>query len=140
MEQTSIGKKSFILYDDYFDHISLLNNPEKGWVFDSIFKYRLGIELDEAPSAAAQMALSFIGKQMDRDCEKYEQFIDKQRKNGAKGGRPKKPTESQKSLTDTVTVTVTDTDNDIKKINNKKTGVGSNLNALDNHLQDIGFK
>lgn len=121
------SKKSFILYADYLEHVELLSNEDKGLLFDAILKHVNSIDVKLGGSA--KLAFSFIKLQLDRDNDKYEKFIEKQRSNGKKGGRPKgNPTvnndnpnnprvnwQTQKSLTDTVTVTVTDTDNDIEE-------------------------
>jgi len=118
-------KKSFILYQDTYEHIEDLPLEDKGKLLDAIFKHAAGEPVEV--KGVVGMAFSFIKKQMDRDVLKYENFCEKQRENGSKGGRPKnKPTgktrkpknptvisETQKSLTvtDNVTDNVNVTDN-----------------------------
>lgn len=68
-------------------------------------------------SRELQFAFVPIRNQLSRDCEKYENFIEKQRVNGARGGRPKKPNglkENPKnpSLSGKTQKTLTVTDND----------------------------
>jgi len=111
-------QKSFILYNDTYEHIKSLSLADKGKLLDAIFNHanNNAIEVD----GVVAMAFSFIKSQMDRDADKYNKFIEKQRANGLRGGRPKdsqsKPKnpplnrDSQKSLTDTDTDT--DTVND----------------------------
>lgn len=122
-------KKSFILYNDYKEHISLLSQSEKGDLLDCIFNFTNGEEV--SPSGIVAMAFSFIKSQLERDNISYEAKRERNRKNGLKGGRPSKSErlneepketennrtvflESEKSLNDTDTVndTVTDTVND----------------------------
>ncbi|MFI3227052.1 MAG: DUF6291 domain-containing protein, partial [Clostridia bacterium] len=80
-------QKSFVLYMDYYEHVQLLNNEERGILLTAIFEYasnQAEIEL----SGMTKMAFSFIKKQMDRDYKKYQQKCDRNRENGSKGGRP----------------------------------------------------
>jgi hypothetical protein len=117
--QMTNKKKSFILYMDTYENIKDIPLEEKGKLLDAIFNHALDntVEL----TGVAGMAFNFIKMQMDRDSGKYETFIEKQRLNGKKGGRPKanpslkedipkNPSlnlNTQKSLTDTVNDTVT---------------------------------
>lgn len=80
-------KKSFILYCDTYEHIKCLPLDEKGRLLDAIFNYSLHNEVEI--DGMAGMAFSFIKAQMERDGQKYDKFLDKQKENGAKGGRPK---------------------------------------------------
>lgn len=83
-------KKSFVMYTEHYDLVRDLSNPEKGWLFDAICLHAMGSDVHGTPpSGEALMAFKFISKQMDRDCDKYEKFLEKQRDNGKKGGRPK---------------------------------------------------
>jgi hypothetical protein len=119
-------KKSFILYNDYKEHISLLSQSEKGDLLDCIFNFTNGEEV--SPSGIVAMAFSFIKSQLERDNISYEAKRERNRKNGLKGGRPSKSErlneepketennrtvflETEKSLNDTDT----DTDTDIIK-------------------------
>jgi len=42
-----------------------------------------------------KIAFEPIKQSLQRDLKRYEEYVDKQSVNGAKGGRPKKPTETQ---------------------------------------------
>ena len=86
-------KKSFILYHDTYTNIKGLPLEDKGKLLDAIFNYANNdpVNID----GIAGMAFSFIKSQMDRDKDKYDVFVEKQRVNGSKGGRPKKNTETQ---------------------------------------------
>lgn len=111
-------KKSFILYHDTYDSIKDLSFEDKGKLFDAIFNYSLENEVNV--DGEAGMAFKFIKSQLDRDSNKYDKYIEKQRANGKKGGKAKqaKPTQAPPSQTkqaDTVNDTVTVNDNDIKE-------------------------
>lgn len=110
-----MAKKSFILYCDTYKNIKDLPLEDKGKLLDAIFNHALNKPVDV--DGIVGMAFNFIKSQMDRDITKYDSFVEKQRVNGAKGGRPKKNpslnndnpnnpslnSETQKSLNDTVT-------------------------------------
>jgi len=85
-------KKSFLLFNELSDPIQSLSDDEAGKLFKAIFQYQNGGVTQEL-SGASQMAFMFITKQMDRTDEHYEKICERNRINGAKGGRPKNPTE-----------------------------------------------
>lgn len=82
-------KNSFVLYDEYFEHIDLMTDEQAGMLLRAIMAYRNGKDLPEM-DAAATIAFSFIRQQMDRDSEKYEETCRKRAEAGAMGGRPRK--------------------------------------------------
>lgn len=82
-------KKSFLLYTEYKEHLALLNDEERGKLLMGLFEYaETGIE--PYFDGMLKMAFSFIKTQMDRDLEKYESVCERNKANGAKGGRPSK--------------------------------------------------
>ena len=85
-----MGLPYFKLFTDYKRHIQWLSDEEKGQLFMALFAYA---DEEEVPSLspATYMAFSFITAQMERDWQEYQSKCDSNRKNGAKGGRPKKP-------------------------------------------------
>ena len=87
-------KKSFILYCDQQGLFNKLPDEIAGKLIKHIFAY----VNDEDPIASdllLEIAFEPIKLQLKRDLRKYDDYIDKQRLNGAKGGRPSKPTETQ---------------------------------------------
>ena len=108
------GKKSFILYCDQRGIFDKLSDEQAGVLIKHIFAY----VSDENPTGdfITELAFESIKTALKRDLRKYENYIDKQRENGAKGGRPKKakkpkpffenPTEPKKA--DNVSVSVND--------------------------------
>lgn len=70
-----------------------LKDAEKGRLIDALIMHAKGEQDAEANlSGNERFVFPIFQSQIDRDNEEYSRFIDKQRSNGAKGGRPKKPT------------------------------------------------
>lgn len=84
-------KKSFILHIDSLAILDEMTFEQKGILFDAIYKHQLGEEV--SLDFSMKMAFAPFKNQFIRDNEKYSEFIDKQKDNGSKGGRPKKPTQ-----------------------------------------------
>jgi hypothetical protein len=115
-------KKSFLLYTDQQGVFNQLPDEIAGKLIKHIFAY----VNDENPSCEdllLSIAFEPIKLQLKRDLRKYDEYIDKQKLNGLKGGRPKKATESQETQaffeepkkTDNVNDNDTDNDIEIKK-------------------------
>lgn len=81
--------KSFILYQEYQKNISILTQNQKGDLLDAIFSYNEGIEIELDP--IVKMAFSFIKSDLNRNKAKYQNIIERNKINGASGGRPKNP-------------------------------------------------
>lgn len=108
------GKKSFVAYCDWGDIFDELNNEEAGLLVKHLFDY----VRDKNPVAKDQLTKMMfiqIKQSLKRDLVKYDKYIDKQKVNGAKGGRPKKTQITQPliekpkkadSVSDSVTVSV----------------------------------
>ena len=90
-------RESFIFYRDWREALKKLPDKEKVEIYDAIVDYGLdGIE--KALSPIADVVMSLIKPRIIRDRDKYLQYIEKQRVNGAKGGRPSKnPTVSDEN-------------------------------------------
>lgn len=89
------SKKSFILHLDSLCILDDMTLEQKGILFDAIYKYQLGIEVDL--DFGMKMAFSHFKNQFIRDNDKYIQFSKKQSENGKKGGRPKKEIEQEEN-------------------------------------------
>jgi hypothetical protein len=89
------NKKSFVAYCDWGEIFDDLTNEEAGKLVKHLFDY----VRDENPESDKLTNLLFIQikQSLKRDLKKYEKYVDKQRVNGSKGGRPKKPKETQKT-------------------------------------------
>ena len=86
------GKKGFILFTDIAEPIKNLSDEDAGKLIKAIFGYQNGGVSAVLPPAAS-MAFAFIKLQLDRSNEHYDMICERNRINGAKGGRPPKPKE-----------------------------------------------
>jgi len=86
-------RTSFILHLDSLVILDEMTIEQKGILFDAIYKFNLGqeVQLD----FAMKMAFAPFKNQFIRDESKYSEFANKQRENGMKGGRPKKSVDTQ---------------------------------------------
>lgn len=106
-------KRSFVLYHDYQQHFSLLNDEQLGKLLRAIFSYEENGTVPNFKDAPAlQMCFSFVRAQLDRDREEYEKRCNKNAENGAKGGRPPKPKKANGFLQNPTKAKKADNDND----------------------------
>jgi hypothetical protein len=82
-------KKSFILYCDQRGIFERLSDEQAGALIKHVFAY----VSDENPEGdfITELAFESIKNSLKRDLRRWEGYIEKQRENGAKGGRPPKP-------------------------------------------------
>lgn len=78
--------KSFILYQDYAKSLKILSQSQKGDLLDAIFAFNDDQEIQLEP--VVEMAFSFIRSDLERNKEKYQRTVERNKANGAKGGRP----------------------------------------------------
>jgi len=90
------GKKSFILYCDLLDSVEHLTNEELGGLFRHVLQYvnDLNPVLEDR---LLQTAWKPIQRVLKADLVKYESTTERNRVNGAKGGRPPKPKETDEN-------------------------------------------
>lgn len=94
-------KSAFKIYGSYAEQVNALTDSEAGRLFKALVNYRNGEEPKNL-SGMEQIAFLFIRQQMDYDCEKYERRCEQNRKNGMKGGRPKKGTKKAENVEDVI--------------------------------------
>ena len=127
------GKNKIIVYADWIDVFEELENDEAGLLIKHFFRYvnDLNPELNDKYLKLAWLP---IEKTLKRDLKKWVEYIDKQKLNGSKGGRPKKPkkpigllenpTKPKKgdsdSDSDSVNDSVNDSDSEIRNKYNKR--------------------
>lgn len=87
-----MDKNSFLIYLDYEEQFNLLTDEQVGQLMRAIIKYEKTQEIPQL-EGMLKMAFSFIKTQLDRDREKYQARCEKNKENGARGGRPKKKQE-----------------------------------------------
>lgn len=90
------NKKSFILYTDQSGVFNQLPDEIAGKLIKHIFAY-VNDENPICDDLIINIAFEPIKQSLKRDLKRYEQYIEKQSVNGAKGGRPKKASETQKT-------------------------------------------
>ena len=83
------------LFIDFGATVDLLSDAEAGRLLKAILHYANGQEVNL--TGQERLVYAMLKSQIDRDAASYQQFCDKQRENGSKGGRPKKPTETQQN-------------------------------------------
>jgi hypothetical protein len=87
-------KKSFILYTDQSGVFNQLPDEIAGKLIKHIFAY-VNDENPISDDLIINIAFEPIKQSLKRDLKRYEEYVDKQSVNGAKGGRPKKANETQ---------------------------------------------
>ena len=90
------GKKSFVLYCDLIHTLDKLPDEKAGQLFKIILQY-VNDKNPNIDDLILQIAFEPIKQTLKRDLVKYASFVERQAVNGKKGGRPKKPTETQKT-------------------------------------------
>lgn len=123
-------KTSFILYSDLISVVKKLvlkDREEKTNHAGELFLHILEYVNDNEPipvSFIVDMAFEPIKLTLKRDLKKYEVYIEKQRENGAKGGRPKKTQETQAFLEEPKKA---DSDSDSDSVNEKNKILNNSL-------------
>ena len=83
------------LFADTSEAVEMLSDAEAGRLLKSLLRYANDEEL--IISGNERFVFGMLKAQIDRDTAGYQDYLDKQRVNGSKGGRPKKPTETQQN-------------------------------------------
>jgi hypothetical protein len=138
------NKKSFILYCDLIHTISQMPKDKAGELFLHILQY-VNDKNPTSEDLIINLTFEPIKQQLKRDLAKWDKFVEKQRLNGALGGRPAKkeepkvnpnnpsvilvnPIEPKKA--DNVTVTVSDNVTDSVIVKKKKKEVSPEVQKL----------
>lgn len=90
------NKKSFIAYCDWKATFDALPDAEAGLLVKHLFAY-VNDENPVSENILINAVFANIKMQLKRDLRKYEAFIEKQRDNGKRGGRPLKAEVTQKT-------------------------------------------
>lgn len=78
---------TFILRNDFFPQIKMLTREQRGDLLTAIFAYSTEEDMPDM-DMVTQMCFGFIKASLDANSEKYQARCDKNRENGARGGRP----------------------------------------------------
>ncbi|MBO4234059.1 hypothetical protein FO675_07050 [Riemerella anatipestifer] len=89
-------RESFVFYESWYEILRDERQEVQWEVIRAIMEYVFNNNLIEL-KPNAKMAFKFIKRDIDRANDKYEEYLEKQRENGKRGGRPKKPKETQKN-------------------------------------------
>lgn len=84
------------LFIDYLDAIEPLGDAERGRLFTALMEYAKTGEVPQL-NGNERFIFPMMKAQLDRDIAANEETAERNRANGLKGGRPKKPTETQKT-------------------------------------------
>ena len=82
-------KKSFIAYCDWAEIFDELPDELAGQLIKHVFSY-LNDNDSKPNNPMVKLAFISIKQSLERDGKKYDSYIEKQRSNGARGGRPSK--------------------------------------------------
>lgn len=82
-------KKSFIAYYNWGNTFNQLPDDKAGQLIKHLFAYVRG-ENPKTDDILINAVFENMKDTIDRDYEKYSIYIEKQKKNGKKGGRPPK--------------------------------------------------
>jgi len=80
-------KESFILYKDFYHAVKHMDDETLGKLFRAIHEYQIDDQEPEKDNPA-YVPFMFYANQFRVDNKKYQAIVDRNRKNGAKGGRP----------------------------------------------------
>lgn len=81
------GKKKVIVYTDWIDTFNDLTDEEAGRLIKHFFQYIN--DLNPTSDRLTELLFNPIKNTLKRDLKKWEDIQDRNRNNGAKGGRPK---------------------------------------------------
>jgi len=132
------NKKGFILYADFIHILKHLTDEQAGLLFKHVLSY-VNDENPVTDDPMVNLAFEPIKLQLKRDLQKYENIRERNRVNGAKGGRPKQPKKPsglirkpKKADNDTVN------DNDTVTVNDINNRMAAFKNALHPFLGQYG--
>lgn len=86
-------RQTFIFYRDWLNALKDMPDNIRLEMYDSITSYALDGEIPEL-SPLAKVAFSFVKPQIDRDIDKYNKVVERNRANGKLGGRKPKRTQN----------------------------------------------
>lgn len=127
-------KKTFLLYTDHTANLlEHLTDAQAGELFRLIVEYVATGEQKQTSDQAVAVAFSALKSLLDFDAEKYASICERNRKNGAKGGRPRKTQETQKTQ-----VVILETQKNPKKPNtNTNSNTNSNMSVINDTIDEL---
>jgi len=108
-----MGKESFLLYKSFRDPLEFLTDEDAGKLFKAILKYQCDGEEPNLTQKTQWIILYLVAKnQFVLDNKKYEKIVERNITNGAKGGRKRQPSGTQKTQWDNLNPVGADNDNE----------------------------
>lgn len=153
-KEENMKKNSFLLYIDKREIVETLTDEQAGKVFKAIYKY-VDTKEESQLDPVSKIVFMVFRQMLDANEEKYMNIVERNRKNGLRGGRPKKtenqknpknpvgylenPNKPKKADTETDTDTENDNDNEInkKKETKKKFGNYQQVKLTNKELQSL---
>ena len=83
------NKGSFLIRDSWYEAISELTNEEKGLLFEAMFKYNKTGKMPQLDNSV-KIVFLLLKPQFDYNHNQYHEICQRNKINGAKGGRPMK--------------------------------------------------
>ena len=91
-----MGREYFKMWHSYLDSIAPLNDAERGRLFTALLEYSKTGTTDKI-TGNERFIFPTLKANVDRDADQYSEISKRNAENGSKGGRPKKPNESEKT-------------------------------------------
>lgn len=92
------SKKSFILYAENINQISLLSDEEAGKIFKAVLTYAGTGEITHFDDRLLQIIFTIFQSQIDRNSEKWEETRKKRAEAGKKGGKQNQANQANASF------------------------------------------
>lgn len=89
-----MAKKSFVVYYDLERQTETFTDAQLGKLLRAMFALEIRGEVCPIDDPYVEMAFRFVSVQLREDKAKYQDQCEKNRQNGAKGGRPPKQSEN----------------------------------------------
>lgn len=89
---------SFLFYGTWRNSFARLTAEQTKTMLDAIFAFQIDGVSPEFDDPMLALMWDFIGDQFSRNAEKWAQTCERNRVNGAKGGRPRKPKKTERFL------------------------------------------
>lgn len=83
------NKKSFLVYFDWYEPLSVLTDSQLGEITRAMFSYAKNQTEPEFSDPSLKMVFGFMKSAFDRDREVYKERCKKNAENGSKGGKKK---------------------------------------------------
>lgn len=139
-------KKSFLLHIDSLCILEELDDEQKGQLFNAIYKYQLGEQIELSP--IIKIAFSQFKNQFIRDEEKYKSTCEKRKLAGSKGGKQRvanqanatKPKQTQANQADNKNKNKNKSDNDNVKDSDNKNNFPTVINDDATRIADYLHK